>query len=289
MKILVIGGTRYFGKRLVHLLLKNQHEVSVLSRGKLPEDLKGKVEKLTANRSSEQELSHATQGRKFDVVIDQVCMDAKDALGVVNVLKEKTSHYIMTSTMAVYDLGGDIREEKFSPLRDSISSTSLYAQNKREAEKIIVQNQMQASFLRIPIVLGHDDYTGRLENTVKGIQNGTPQSLPNLNAKFAYISSSDAARALLWLCETRYPGAYNFSTEAITLGELIKLIEEEAKTEAIITNEGTHPFGIENDWYMNVEKVTKLGFRCEPLLDWLRPLIQYYVKKGPPKRASIDN
>ncbi len=279
MKVLVIGGTRYFGKRLVHLLIEKNYEVTVLTRGSLPEDLSGKVKKLTANRSSEKELGEVTYGQKFDVIIDQVCMDAKDALGVVNTLKDKTSHYIMTSTLAVYDLGGDLREEKFSPLRDPVFSSNLYSQNKREAEKIIAQNQMHASFLRIPIVLGQDDYTERLENTVKGIQNGTPQSFPNINAKFAFISSSDAAKALLWLSETRYPGAYNFSSEAIPLHELIKLIEDETKTKCIITNEGTHPFGIETDWYMNVEKVNKLGFSCSPLLDWLKPLIQFYVKK----------
>lgn len=279
MKVLVIGGTRYFGKRLVHLLIEKGYEVAVLTRGSLPEDLEGKVKKLTANRSSEKELKEVTLGQKFDVVIDQVCMDGKDASGVVNILKDKTTHYVMTSTLAVYDLGGDLREEKFSPLRDPVSSTNLYSQNKREAEKIIAQNQMRASFLRIPIVLGQDDYTERLENTIKGIQNGTPQSLPNLNAKFAYISSSDAAKALLWLAETRYPGAYNFSSEAIPLHELIKLIEDETKTRAIITSEGTHPFGIESDWYMNVDKINKLGFHCSPLLEWLTPLIKYYVKK----------
>lgn len=38
MKILVIGGTRYFGKRLVHKLVEDGHNLWVMSRGQVGDD-----------------------------------------------------------------------------------------------------------------------------------------------------------------------------------------------------------------------------------------------------------
>ena len=39
MKILVIGGTRYFGIHMVHKLLEQGHEVTIATRGKTPENI----------------------------------------------------------------------------------------------------------------------------------------------------------------------------------------------------------------------------------------------------------
>lgn len=44
MKILVIGGNLYFGKRLVDLLVKNNHEVTLLNRQSKPDDFGNKVD-----------------------------------------------------------------------------------------------------------------------------------------------------------------------------------------------------------------------------------------------------
>ena len=39
MKILVIGGTRYFGIHMVNKLLEQGHEVTIATRGKTPENI----------------------------------------------------------------------------------------------------------------------------------------------------------------------------------------------------------------------------------------------------------
>ena len=39
MRILVIGGTRYFGIHMVNKLLEQGHEVTIATRGKTPENI----------------------------------------------------------------------------------------------------------------------------------------------------------------------------------------------------------------------------------------------------------
>jgi NAD(P)-dependent dehydrogenase (short-subunit alcohol dehydrogenase family) len=51
--ILVLGGTRFFGRKLVELLLESGHHVTVVTRGQSGNPFGGKVEHLLVNRSIE--------------------------------------------------------------------------------------------------------------------------------------------------------------------------------------------------------------------------------------------
>ncbi|RUS26147.1 hypothetical protein BC938DRAFT_471174, partial [Jimgerdemannia flammicorona] len=74
MKILFIGGTRFYGKHMVEIAVANGHEVAVLSRFQTPvpqsEALFSKVEILKGDGIDD--LPRLVQGRAWDAVID-VC------------------------------------------------------------------------------------------------------------------------------------------------------------------------------------------------------------------------
>lgn len=72
MKILVIGGTRYFGIHMVNKLLEQGHEVTIATRGKTPDSYGDKVERITIQRTNEESMREALQGKHFDVVIDKI-------------------------------------------------------------------------------------------------------------------------------------------------------------------------------------------------------------------------
>lgn len=280
MKVLVIGGTRYFGKRYVHLLLKNNHQVTVLSRGHVKDDFGDKVERLHSDRTNKDELQRALGNRTFDVVTDQFCMTAQDASDAVEIFKDRTQFYIMTSTLSVYPQEANLREEDFPPGKFTLIENNGYAEGKRAAENVFSDMApFPVAFARFPIVLGPDDYTMRLHNEVKRIREGHPIYYPNLNASFSFISSDDAARALYWLTMEQHKGAFNFaSEESIRIRDLVKMIKEETGKIATLSTrkEDISPFGIENDYFMNVEKAKNLGFTCTPLSAWLRPLIKQF-------------
>ncbi len=289
MKILVIGGTRFFGKQFVRLLVESNHQVTILSRGQTPDDFGARVERLVADRSNAAEMGSALVGKKFDAVVDQVCMNAEQAQLAVQIFKDKTPYYLYTSTLSVYSLGSDLKESQFDgreykPTRPSTSAEE-YAEGKRAAEKVFLeQSFFETSFARFPVVVGDDDYTDRLLKHVCAVSRGEEIYFPNLNARFGFIQSSDAARALLWLVENKKQGAYNFaSADPCTLAELMTAISEVVGQKVVFAESGNSqngsPYGVPESWTMNVGKARSEGFECRPQADWLRPLLTRLKEK----------
>lgn len=79
-RILVLGGNRFFGRRLVSLLLNEGCSVTVLNRGSKPDPFAGRAKLLVCDRSDEQAFRTALENQEFDVVFDQVCFNSLDAL-----------------------------------------------------------------------------------------------------------------------------------------------------------------------------------------------------------------
>jgi nucleoside-diphosphate-sugar epimerase len=100
MNILVIGGTRFFGRTFVEQLVSADHAVTVLSRGKLPPP--AGIEHLVADRADSAALSAALSGRSFDVVVDNVAMNAAHVSAALDALGDRAGHYVLTSTVSVY-------------------------------------------------------------------------------------------------------------------------------------------------------------------------------------------
>nr|WP_295898997.1 NAD-dependent epimerase/dehydratase family protein [uncultured Bdellovibrio sp.] len=284
MKVLVIGGTRYFGKRLVHSLINEGHEIWVVSRGQVEDDFGAKVHRLKADRNNKADLAKAVERLKFDVVVDQVCMNAEQAKAAVEIFAEKTPFYVMTSTMSVYNWGANLREEEVNPFmyhaQTPKNPMEEYAEGKRSAENVFAnQNFFKWAFARFPVVVGEDDYTLRLHNQVKRVKEGSPIYYPNLEARFSFITSEDAARSLLWLVHGRREGIFNFASEdVLKLGELVGMIEKMTGKKAHLLKEPSEeawsPFGIPSDWFMNVDKAKSEGFQAKPLKEWMGPLLQ---------------
>jgi len=52
MNVLILGGTRFVGKRLVHLLAEQGHDITVASRGKTIVSFPNNVQRLKLDRAS---------------------------------------------------------------------------------------------------------------------------------------------------------------------------------------------------------------------------------------------
>ena len=70
MKILVLGGTRFFGVHLVNTLLLQGHEVAVATRGNAKPRFIAPVEAIRVDRIQEESMRAVFSGREFDVVYD---------------------------------------------------------------------------------------------------------------------------------------------------------------------------------------------------------------------------
>ena len=69
-KVLVLGGTRFIGLRLVHHLHGLGHVVTVLNRGQTEAALPEGVTRLRADRADPSQVSSALAGKEFDAVFD---------------------------------------------------------------------------------------------------------------------------------------------------------------------------------------------------------------------------
>ncbi|GGG17723.1 NAD-dependent epimerase/dehydratase family protein [Paenibacillus aceti] len=83
-KVLVLGGSRYFGKRLVQLLASaGQYQVTVATRGLTKVELAGEVQQVVLDRTDERALREVAQSGPWDIVYDNICYSPNEALAAV--------------------------------------------------------------------------------------------------------------------------------------------------------------------------------------------------------------
>lgn len=291
-KILVLGGSRYFGKRLVNLLASSgKHEVTVATRGQTEAQFDAPVTQLRLDRTDEKSLQEAAAAGPWDLVYDNICYSPNEALAAVRAFKGRVGKYVLTSTLSVYKLGkSPLAEEDFDPyhyeLKLGDKQAFDYGEGKRLAEAAFFQQAgFPVSVLRIPIVLGPDDYTRRLHFHVEHVQLGQPIGITNPDASISFITSAETAKFLDWLGENELTGPINACSDGeITIGEIIRLIESITGKTALIERETTQehqsPFGIPSSWVMDNTKAREAGYQFEALGDWLPGLIRHIAESG---------
>lgn len=101
MKILVIGGTRFFGIHMVNELLTNGHDVTIATRGKASDEYGGRVRRITLERTDETSMKNALAGSCYDVVIDKIAYCSNDIRYVMEAVD--CDKYIHMSSTSVYE------------------------------------------------------------------------------------------------------------------------------------------------------------------------------------------
>ncbi len=283
MKCLVLGGTRFVGKKLVQLLLKQGVEVTIANRGMTPDPFGNAVKRIKVERTNPTALTQALSNETWDIVYDQICFSPDEAMAMCEALKNRTKRLIFTSSQSVYDMGAGIKEETLNPAKLKMQMGSKsdfnYQDGKKMAEAVFAQKATFPTLsVRLPIILGEDDYTRRLEFHIDRICSLKPIFFPNPSAKISLISSDDAARFLFWLGSQNISGPINgASPEPIILKELISFIEKLTNFKAIYSNDedeqNTSPLGAPSDWFMNVDKAKNAGYKFQALNDWLPALV----------------
>ncbi|MGE6602072.1 NAD-dependent epimerase/dehydratase family protein [Lysinibacillus fusiformis] len=291
MNILVLGGTRFFGKKLVELCIENGHDVTILTRGQSGNPFGTAVKQLIVDRDDHDALENALAHTTWDIVYDNICYSPNEAHTICELLKGKTKKLVFTSTLSTYEVDGKMKkEEDFDPYHYQIlmgdREEFSYGEGKRQAEAVLFK---EASFpvvaVRFPIVMGEHDYTRRLHFHVERILHDQPISLPNIDAQMSYITDEEAAEFLFFVGVTPIEGPYNATASgAISLKELLALIEEESGKRAKISlvggdEESQSPYGVPADWYMTNAKAEKAGFTFSQLRDWLPNLVKTLVKQ----------
>ncbi|MCM3356638.1 MULTISPECIES: NAD-dependent epimerase/dehydratase family protein [unclassified Psychrobacillus] len=283
-KVLVLGGTRFFGVHLVEALLNEGIEVTVATRGNTAHVFSKKVNQMVIDRSSLLADKEKLQSEKWDVVFDQICYASRDALDAVEVFNGHTKKYVLTSSKSVYEGKELSKEEDFIPEKHSIvmgtKENFTYAEGKRQAEAVFFQHaEFPVAAVRPPIVIGEHDYTNRLKYYVGKIMSGDEFHLVNSDAYIDFISEEEIGQFLAWIGLSTFTGAVNATTNGkIKLKDLVHLIEAETGKEASISLnpiEGEDsPYNLSKTWLMSNERAKSLGYSFEDLHDYLPKLLK---------------
>jgi nucleoside-diphosphate-sugar epimerase len=292
LRILIPGGTRYFGKRLVNELIDLGHDITIVTRGTGLDPFGDNVHRLIADRYDPPALASAIGGRDWDIVYDQLCYAPSDAADICEILTGRVGYYVMTSSQSVYGPGLDLPETAFDPCSIAIRlgrrADFSYADSKRLAEAVLFQRaDFPVTTVRLPVVLGMDDYTERLQSIVASVHQGRPLNICNPEALLAMISSQEAAGFLSSL--TRHPitGPVNAaSLGSISMQNLVRMIEAATEREATINiAQPEEPFALFSQCdskTMNCSRAMQEGFQFMSIDEWLPGLIEHLARTQKP-------
>ncbi|NEW07333.1 NAD-dependent epimerase/dehydratase family protein [Paenibacillus sp. SYP-B3998] len=287
-KVLILGGTRFFGKRLVEQLISEQVDITIVTRGYTSDSFGSSVKRLQVDRTDPIALRNALGSSTFDLVYDNICFTPQEAEDAVELLAGRVGKYIVTSSLSVYPFGeprkkeSDVDSYRY-PLPVSYPPKEDYAEGKRLVEAVLFQKApFKVAAVRFPIVLGLDDYTRRLHFHVEHIQQGLPLGIPNLTAPMSFIRSDEAASFLAWLGSSNLEGPVNACSQGeVSIGQIVSLISQATGRQANVFSETEEvhmsPFGIPESWYMDTTKAQAAGYSFQKLGDWLPELIREIV------------
>lgn len=285
MKILVIGGTRFFGIHTVNELLAKGHDVTIATRGKVPDEFGDRVRRIIIERTNEDSMKNAFSGRHYDVVIDKIAYCSNDIKYVIEAVD--CDKYIYMSSIAVYEPKHiNIFESDFDGVSKQLvwcdRQAFPYEEIKRQAECALWQEYSDRNWLavRYPFALGKDDYTKRLLYYVEHTMKFIPMNIDNLDYQMGYIHSNEAGKFMAFLVDKDVRGAINGSSEGtISIKEIIEYVEKKTGTKAIIDKAGENaPYNGAPEYSINTEKAKALGFKFSILQDWIYVLLDYYIQ-----------
>ncbi|OKJ56958.1 reductase [Streptomyces sp. CB02009] len=307
--VLVIGGNRYFGKRLIALLRESGHRVTILNRGSsaAPDG----IEQLVADRDDEAALESVLAGRSFDVVVDQVCYTPRQAEIARRVFAGRTRRYVMTSTVEVYayeDSASPVAEDALDLGTVSVDTGAAwedpefreahYGEGKRQAEAVFAGAGAGAgagtgegvggggpvdgggppfawASVRVAHVLGGaDDFTGRIDHYARRIRAGEPIAVPVVNHPATYVYVEEIAAFLAWAAVgTDFTGPVNAHSHGpLTTAEICAAIERRVGGRTVFREVEVgeiSPFSFSRSYGMDNSRANGLGYSFSHSSAWL--------------------
>ncbi|MET9953044.1 NAD-dependent epimerase/dehydratase family protein [Streptomyces sp. NPDC006339] len=307
MDVLIIGGNRYFGKRLITRLLDAGHRVTVFNRGSSPAP-EGVVP-LVADRNDEAALETALAGRTFDVVVDQVCYTPRQADIARRVFAGRTRRYVMTSTVEVYayeDSATPVTEDVLDlaaqpvdlglPWEDPAFLEEHYGEGKRQAEAVFAAagTAFPWASVRVAHVLGGaDDFTGRVAHYAERIRSGSPVAVPVVNRPATYVYVEEIAAFLAWAAVgTEFTGPVNAHSHGpLTTADICREIERLVGGRTVFRKVEVgevSPFSFARAYAMDNSRAEGLGFRFSHSSEWLGTALAETLTASPAETPAGD-
>ena len=97
-----MGGTQFNGLALVHELVRQGHDVTIVNRGRTEAPLPDRLNRLYADRTDHDQMRDVLGGLEFDAVYDISGYHPDDVALMMELFEGRTGRYVFASSTVVY-------------------------------------------------------------------------------------------------------------------------------------------------------------------------------------------
>jgi len=307
VRVLIVGGTRFFGKLIVRGFLDRGDQVSVYTRGRRRPAFFDAIEHIRGDRTDHAGFVRTLSDRAFDVVIDNIAFVRPDVEAVAQAFGKRIGHYILTSSGSVYPRFA--ARVPFRPIAEEAADLTLrgdddYSEGKRACEQAAAeQDAFPVTIIRPPIVQGPDDPSGRGWFWYQRIADGRPVLVPARSPASVWRQASSADIAAAVLLAAGNPSAfgktYNVAgDEILTLEDFVRLTAgilsrpdpAVSVPATVLTREAPWYRPTFAHWFvMDTTRIkADLGFAPVPLPQWLAETVHWHLGADLPPAEGYD-
>jgi len=262
MRILIIGGNRFVGKKLAKRLIKESHNVHVLNRSGTGPD-GAFVSKFDRNNKEDYDYINFSN---YDCIVD-MCLFKLEQFELIKDFIPTNTNYIFVSSGAV----------------DYIDTNSFgdYAVEKMEVERALSQTNLNYKIIRPSYIVGIGNHRPRLGYYISQLKNKKPISIDGdgdypINLVFA----DDVVECLVRMTHdmNRTYKTYTIAgDESITINELIKFLKSKLKIKKHKTKNTTDSLFPNQSFEFNNTKVkSEYGIEFTDLRRGIKKYIKDY-------------
>jgi len=303
MNILIIGGTRFLGRHLVHFALACGHQVTLFNRGKSNPDLFPDVETIIGDR--EHDIAKLSD-RNWDAVIDSCGYVPRIVRESGVGLERSVGRYIFISSISAYDdailskIGID-ESDAVGKLKDETVEEitgETYGPLKALCEKTILDLYGERGLVVRPgLIVGPNDPTDRFTYWPVRVAKGGDVLAPEKpDVPIQIIDVRDLADFTIKLIEDNASGIYNATGPdyELTLGAMLDTCKQVSRSDAEVHWASVEfleqnkvapwsdmpvwvPDNEENQGFsrMDVSKAINAGLKFRPLEDTVRDTLTW--------------
>jgi nucleoside-diphosphate-sugar epimerase len=255
MEILVIGGNRFMGKKVVQTLFK-EHNITVLNRkGTSPVE----CNIIQQDRNELKEL------KEYDIVIDMCLYNLEQTKNIVDILKKQQNlqQYIFISSIA-----------------SELEFFGEYGKQKQLAEKYIMYSDLPWIILKPTYVLGTDNPHDRESYYIrKTLNNETIEIDGEGNQPLSFVFSSDVVKVIDKIIKEKIiHKSYNLcSDDVVTLKEFTTIVSDIIGKKANIQyNSNGGPFENKKCIFSNQQTKKDLNIKFKSFKQGITDYYEWY-------------
>jgi nucleoside-diphosphate-sugar epimerase len=247
---LLVGGTRFIGRRAVREFRDAGYDVTVFHRGEheSPFTDDEAVDHLQGDRTAEDDLADAA-ALDPDVVVDLVAYQPRDVRTATRVFDDVDA-YVYVSSGAAYGAEdvpkreGETALEPCTEEQATDDSGATYGARKAEGDRAVfaaAEEGVNALSVRPCVVYGPHDYTRRFDYWAQRVANYGRVLVPGDGTNLWHrVSVENVARALRVVAEEGQPGeAYNVGDWQLqTLRETVETVADALGTDVDVVTAG---------------------------------------------------